>query len=252
MTLTDDDLFTRGAATLLASWGEYARGSDGAALARLNGVSAAVFPSEPERAVYNNALLERDLGPTEREAAVDAMEAAYDSRGVDRYAAWVHETDEGMRAELIRRGYTLDESTRAMGMSLDEISIAASEVELGTLDWAGYVEYLRIAGAPVGVLGGADPNAFHLISAQLSGETVATAIAFDHDGDCGVFNMSTLERARRRGLGTALTARHLHDAIERGCSIASLQSTPMAERIYASVGFRDLGRFLEYVPARLG
>ena len=84
--------------------------------------------------------------------------------------------------------------------------------------------------------------------ARLAGENVATAIAFDHEGDCGVFNMSTLETARRRGLGTALTARHVHDAAERGCSTASLQSIAMAERVYAAVGFRDLGRFLEYVP----
>jgi hypothetical protein len=38
-------------------------------------VAAAVFPNEPERAVYNNALLDRDLGPGDRTAAVDAMEA---------------------------------------------------------------------------------------------------------------------------------------------------------------------------------
>ena len=87
MTLTPDaDLYLRGAATLVASWRAYARGSVGAALMRLDGVSAAVFPSDPERAVYNNALLDRDLGRTERAAAVDAMEAAYDSAGVDRYA----------------------------------------------------------------------------------------------------------------------------------------------------------------------
>jgi hypothetical protein len=29
---------------------------------------------------------------------------------------------------------------------------------------------------------------------------------------------------------------------------ASLQSTPMARRLYAALGFRDLGGFLEYVP----
>jgi hypothetical protein len=29
---------------------------------------------------------------------------------------------------------------------------------------------------------------------------------------------------------------------------ASLQSTPMAERVYAAVGFRDLGRILEFGP----
>jgi predicted GNAT family acetyltransferase len=101
---------------------------------------------------------------------------------------------------------------------------------------------------PAGLLSGADPSAFRTLAARLAGETVATAIAFDHDGDCGVFNMSTLEAARRRGLATALTARHVHDAAERGCSTASLQSTAMAERVYAAVGFRDLGRILEYVP----
>jgi ribosomal protein S18 acetylase RimI-like enzyme len=238
-------LYIRGAATLLASWGEYARGSAGAALERRNGVWAAVFPTEPERAVYNNALLDRDLGPTERAAAVDAMEEAYNSAGIDRYAAWVHESDEGMRAELSSRGFTLDDATRAMGMSLDDISLALPEVELGPPDWS---EYLRIIGVPAGFLSGADPRAFHILVARLAGENVATAMAFDHDGDCGVFNVSTLEAARGRGLGTALTAHQLHDAVARGCSTASLQSTGMAEGIYAAVGFRDLGRILEYVP----
>jgi hypothetical protein len=42
----------------------------------------------------------------------------------------------------------------------------------------------------------------------------------------------------------------MHDARERGCSTASLQSTAMAERVYAAVGFRNLGAILEYVPSR--
>ena len=82
---------------------------------------------------------------------------------------------------------------------------------------------------------------------RLDGNVVATALAFDRDRDCGIYNMSTLEPARRRGLATALTASHLRDALERGCRTASLQSTPIAEGIYAEVGFRDLRRLLEYV-----
>ncbi|MGZ6574013.1 MAG: GNAT family N-acetyltransferase [Solirubrobacteraceae bacterium] len=246
--MTDDELYVRGAATLLASWDEYARGSAGAAVQRLDGVSAGVFPSEPERGVYNNAVLDRDLGPAARAAAVDAMHAAYDAAGVERYAAWAHESDEGMRGELSRRGYTIEESTRAMGMSLEDIAIPVAAFEVGPLAWAEYLEYLEGVGVPAGLLSGADPTAFHTLVARVEGENMTTAIAFDHDGDCGVFNMSTIEAARRRGLGTALTARHIHDAVERGCSTASLQSTLMAERVYAAVGFRDLGRFLEYVP----
>ena len=243
--ITDSDLYARGAATLLASWEEYARGSSGAALLHLNGVAAAVFPDEPERGVYNNALLDRDLGAAERATAVEAMEAAYSSAGIERYAAWVHDSDEAMRGELIARGYTLDEATRAMGMPLDDIALPRPEVDLGPPDW---FEYLRIVGVPAGFLSGADPTAFHILVARLGGENVATAMAFDHNGDCGVFNVGTLEAARRHGLGTALTARHVHDAAARGCSTASLQSTEMAERMYAAVGFRDLGRILQYVP----
>jgi GNAT superfamily N-acetyltransferase len=247
---TDDDLYARGAATLLASWEVYARGTTRGALERLDGVVTAVFPSGPEREVYNNALLDGNLGPAERNAAIGSMEAAYAAAAVDRYAAWVHESDEGMRRELSRRGYTVKESTRAMGMSVGGIPPVPPNVEIGPLDWVDYLEYLRIAGAPPGLLRGADPRALHILAARFGRETAATAIAFDHEGDCGVFNMFTLEPARRRGLGTALTVRHVHDAVARGCATASLQSSPMAERVYAAAGFHDLGRFLEYVPGR--
>ena len=59
---TDAELYRRGRDTLLASWEAYACGAAGAAVKRLPGVAAAVFPDEPERAVYNNALLQRDQG----------------------------------------------------------------------------------------------------------------------------------------------------------------------------------------------
>ena len=44
-------------------------------------------------------------------------------------------------------------------------------------------------------------------------------------------------------------AKVVHDAVARGCTTASLQATAMAERLYSRLGFRDLGRILEYVPA---
>jgi ribosomal protein S18 acetylase RimI-like enzyme len=77
---------------------------------------------------------------------------------------------------------------------------------------------------------------------------VATAVAFDFHGDRGIYNLATLEHARRRGLATALTTDLVHEAAARGCRTASVQSTAMAERVYAATGFRDLGRILEYVP----
>jgi ribosomal protein S18 acetylase RimI-like enzyme len=238
------ELYDRGAATLLASWGQYARAAAGAALERLPGVTVAVFPEEPQRGFFNNALLERGLGAVARATALEAMEAAYAAAGVSRFAAWVHESDEAMRDGLERRGYVLDASTRAMGMSLDAIPVPRPDIELGPPDWR---ECVRILDVSPDLFGPPDEIAFEVLIAVVDGESVATAMAYDHHGDCGIYNVTTLEHARRRGLGSALTALHLHDAAARGCRTASLQSTPIAERVYASVGFRDLGRFLEYV-----
>jgi ribosomal protein S18 acetylase RimI-like enzyme len=241
--LTDDDLYVRGCATLIASWVAYARGAQGAEVQRSPGVTAAVFANAPESGVYNNALLERNLGARGRADAIDAMEASYVVSGVERFAAWVHETDVAMRRDLDRRGYILDTSSRAMGMSLDGL-LPRPELELGTPDWA---EYVTTFGLPAGLLRNADHDAFHLLVARLGGTDAATVLAMDFRGDCGIYNVVTLDNLRRRGLGTAVTVLALHDAVERGCRTASLQSTENAERLYARVGFRDLGRILEFV-----
>jgi len=192
-------------------------------------------------------VVDRDLSPAARAGAVAAMESAYAAARVDRFAAWVHGSDPAAHADLERRGYTLDTTTLAMGMELDRIRRPGPDLELGPADWS---EYLAFEGLPPEFLRGADHAAFHVMVARDGGgDIIAAALAYDAGSDCGIFNVGTAERARRRGLGTALTAAQAHAALARGCTTASLQSTPMAERVYAAVGFRDLGRYYEYVPA---
>lgn len=244
-----DHLYDRAVATLLASWEAIARGSSGAAVRRLPGVTAAVFPSEPERSIYNNAVLARGLSPAERIVAMEEMEAAYASAGVEEYAAWVHESEVDLSSELGGRGFAIVESTRVMGVSLTDLPPAPNgAAEIVVAAWPTYLAYLHGFDLPETLLSNVDPSAFHVLAASRDGEFVATALAFDHAGDCGIFNTTTYERVRRRGLATALTAQHLREAAARGCETATLQSTPMAERVYGAVGFRDLGRFLEFAP----
>ena len=133
-----------------------------------------------------------------------------------------------------------------MGMELGDVRVARPEVELAPPEWPEYVRYLERAGVPEGLLRFVHPGDFRLLLARRDGELVATALGFDRDGDRGIVNGATLEHARRRGLGTALTALLVHEAADRGARTATLQSTEMAERVYAAVGFRDLGRFLEF------
>jgi GNAT superfamily N-acetyltransferase len=129
-----------------------------------------------------------------------------------------------------------------------DISVARPELDLAPPDWSQYLEHLGDFGVPDGLLSGADPAAFHVVLARWEGALVATGLAFDLGDDCGIYNVGTLERARRRGIGTAVSALLAHDAADRGCRTATLQSTKVAERVYAAVGFRDLGRILEYGP----
>jgi ribosomal protein S18 acetylase RimI-like enzyme len=245
MPIPNERLYERQAATLLASWRAYSRHSDGAFVRDAEGAGIAVFPSPPERAVYNNALLSPGLCPERRSAAIEAMEDAYREAGVERYAAWAHEAEPELIAELSARGYRLDTSTRAMAMALDRLPERPEGLELASMDWDEYARRFLLPG----LLVGADAAEFHLRVASLDGEPVGAVIAYDHEGDCGVYNLGTLPVARRRGIGTALTLLALHEARERGCATASLQATTVAERLYAWLGFRDLGRYLEHVPA---
>src|SRR4051812_5245663 len=194
------ELYRRGAKTLLGSWAAIARGSPGAAVVRLPGVAAAVFPAGPERSIYNNALLERDLAPAGRLAALDAMEAAYAAAGVTRFAAWAHESDHGLRADLEARGYAIDTVTRAMGMALADLRLPRPEIALERADWPAYLRYLERFGLPAGLPPGGDPDAFEGLLAAPDGGTVGTPLAFDAARDRRLYNVGELRHARRRVL----------------------------------------------------
>ena len=71
-----------------------------------------------------------------------------------------------MRAALTGRGYAVEESTRAMGMALDDLSVGRPDVALAPLDWADYLAYLEDVGVPGGLLSGANPSAFRTLGAR--------------------------------------------------------------------------------------
>jgi hypothetical protein len=173
------------------------------------------------------------------------MECAYAEAAIPKFAAWVHERDVAMRGDLERRGYSVVESSRAMGMTLDDLKLPSPEIKITQAHWS---EHLRVGQLPTELLKAGDHAAFHVLVAELNGDDVATATAFDLGNDCGIYNVMTRPHARRCGLGIALTLAHLHDGRDRGCHTASVQSTGMAEGVYAAAGFRHLGRILEYAP----
>jgi GNAT superfamily N-acetyltransferase len=242
------DLFGRSLATLIESWGYLASGSPGAEARRIEGATIAAFVHRPDREFLNNAVLERP--PADLDATLAEIEAVYAGHGIERFAIWVHESDAATGAALREHGYAFDSATRTMAMPLDALvegdapDAATSTLEVVEADPA---EFWAVEG-PAGLLPDLDPSGAYFYLGRLDGENVAMLMALDHDGDCGVYMVGTVEAARRRGIATALSAHAVAAAHERGCLTASLQATEMAERVYARVGFRDLGRWQEYVP----
>lgn len=242
--LSDAELYERSLATLVESWRYLASGSPGAEVIEIEGAAIAAFVHSPDREFLNNTVLARGGG--EVGTRLDAARRAYAARGVERYAVWVHESEPEVAAAIRARGYSYDSSTRTMAMAIEELRPPdTSALELVE---AGLPEFWRINEVP-GIFPELSAAPAHVYVAALDGENVSTLMALDHEGDCGIYMVGTVPAARRRGLGTALTAHAVAAARERGCTTASLQSTAMAEGVYAAVGFRDLGRFLEYVPA---
>src|SRR5262245_35122530 len=164
MTTADDPLYDRMLGNLFSCLTRIAQGTDQASRARVPGAVVALFPAGPEAAFYNNAVLARGLDGSGAAEATTAIVSAYEGAGVERYAVWVHESEQTPIAEMTGRGFRVDTWTRAMAMSLDEIAVPFPEIDLGPSDWT---EYLRIIGLPVGLLAGVDADDFHVLVARL-------------------------------------------------------------------------------------
>jgi ribosomal protein S18 acetylase RimI-like enzyme len=238
-----EDLFDRSVATLVQSWAYLATGSPGAEVIEVDSAATAIFVNSPEREFLNNAVLPRGAANPDR--TLDVIERAYADRGVERYAVWVHESEETAAKEVEARGYEHDTSTRTLAMRTADLG--AVDTSMLDLVETSLEEFWSVGGV-AGLVPELQAEGAHFYVSRFNGEKAAVLMAFDHDGDCGIYMVGTAAAARRHGLATALSALAVAEATERGCTTASLQSTKMAEGIYASVGFRDLGLFDEYVP----
>jgi GNAT superfamily N-acetyltransferase len=63
----------------------------------------------------------------------------------------------------------------------------------------------------------------------------------------GVYNIATIESARRRGHGAAMTMRIVDDGAAAGCDVAVLQASSMGQPIYERLGFRTVVQHMGYV-----
>jgi GNAT superfamily N-acetyltransferase len=84
----------------------------------------------------------------------------------------------------------------------------------------------------------------------VGGRDVATAVGYRHRGVTGIYAVATVESARRKGYGSALTARAIADGRAAGCPLAFLQASTMGAPVYEAMGFRRVFETLSWSPPR--
>ena len=79
------------------------------------------------------------------------------------------------------------------------------------------------------------------------GEPVTTGLGVRTGRTIGVYNIATVESARKRGYGAAMTERIAADGAAAGCDVAILQASPMGLPISERLGYRTVVEYDGYV-----
>jgi GNAT superfamily N-acetyltransferase len=228
--------------TLVATWAALAELSPGARILATRSAVAAVFPSW---APLNNAVL-LDGAPA---AAAGRLAPTYSDAGVGPWALWVPslalDLDAPDRVAEVG-GLSRDTTTLVMAAELRpefrrHPAVIRTSIATAT----------RAGDEPVPVADLGEPEDVPGLAAWVmlqDGAAVAAAWSFRHGEDCGIYAVGTVPEWRRRGLARALLEHVLAEAVGHGVRTASLQSTRMAQRLYASLGFAPVGRYEEWVP----
>ena len=155
-----------------------------------------------------------------------------------------------LRRGLIRRG---DWAGMAADLTLPAASVpAAPGVEVVEVaDTASLRLWARVAcrgfGMPeaawqafedVVVMRGIGPGLpWRHFLAYHEGTPASTASLYGENGLCGLYYISTVPEARRRGCARAATLAAMHAAREMGYQVATLQATPAGAQVYSQIGF---------------
>jgi GNAT superfamily N-acetyltransferase len=90
------------------------------------------------------------------------------------------------------------------------------------------------------------PSAF-LYVGYSDGVPVSTGLGIRTGRTIGIYFIATVEAARRRGLGAAMTMRIVDDGASLGCDVAILQASHMGYPIYERLGFETVVEYVGFI-----
>src|SRR5262245_58258193 len=109
-----------------ALWRLYAEVADGEVITE-DGVQATIIPGSPNRSFFNAVFYEDTESLIAR---LPALAEAYEQAGVKAWTVFTPASDERAGQALGEAGHALDAQPRAMGVSLDQLTLPDPDPEL--------------------------------------------------------------------------------------------------------------------------
>ena len=213
---------------------------------------------------YLNPVLATQIRPEAADAVIDRMVAELTDRGAP-FMWWVTPSSnpDDLAARLVSRGFVADEPWPGMTLETDAmkkpppvpglaIRRVTNDVELETYvrifapilsPSPAFTTLLVEATRRIGYQEGAAE--VHFVG-FVDDEPVATVSLLTAGGAAGIYNVTTIEPSRGRGIGAAMTAAAVDAGRHRGLSTATLQASAMGRSIYESLGFRHACDLVPY------
>lgn len=89
-------------------------------------------------------------------------------------------------------------------------------------------------------------SAFAVYTGYVKGKGVTTGVGLRTSRTIGIYDISTVPEARRRGYAAAMTRRIAADGARAGCDVAVLQATEMGLPVYENLGYRTVVEYMGY------
>lgn len=217
--------------------------------------------------VISNGAFRRDDGVDAGEFVTRAKELfAARGRGFSIWVRGGQAEDRDLTAAAEAAGfqlvYEMPEMTRAGRPAPPELPPGAELRRLTAVEQA--PDFWRVAttsyasiGFPPEVFAGYKNHAGLLAEnvvaflALLDGEPVGIAMTMVSHGVAGIYWVGSLEQARGKGIGRAVTAAATNAGFDLGANVASLQASPMGKPIYEAMGYEtafDYQMFMSPTP----
>lgn len=213
-----------------------------------------------------NGVMRANLAAGDADAEIDRVSRHFQAHKLPAlWWLWPSSKPDDLADRLVAHGWTAAEGTPGMAADLQQLPAeapAAENLEIVRVanddllrQWRDVMEIgfelpERLAALfyDLGVHAGFGASAWwHNFVGLLDGKPVACGSLVYGAGVAGIYNIATLQEARGKGIGTAITNHALIHARAMGYRVAILGATEMGYRIYERLGFKEYFKIAQYL-----